>query len=388
MEPEPSWNWPPGHELAPGLLAWALLGDGRRCETWLAWDLGRWCPVVVKLPRPGGQRGRAVAGLAQEAEVAAATAHPGIRRLLESRLDQPLPHLVFEYVEGPTLDDALAEDGPFHPVDVLLVGMQLAAALGHLHGRGLVHLDVKPGNVVLREGRPVLIDLGLARPVGEAPVGGHRRGSPPWMAPEQVRRRPAARAWTCSRSGRSCSSWPPGPRPSTRPTTARPSAAGPSSPAPRPRPAAATREVPAALDRAVAALLAPDPADRPAAACQVLALLDGAMPADAAEEDRLWPIWATGRLGAWQASTMARPPLASTTCVGLAGGSETILVRMVATGKTRLAQGPSPGAGPRGSQGGPRAGARAHPVPGSHGGARASRRPADPRRPAVVACST
>ncbi|MFL6222834.1 MAG: protein kinase domain-containing protein, partial [Actinomycetes bacterium] len=52
--------------------------------------------------------------------------------------------------------------------------------------------DVKPGNVVLRDGRPVLIDLGLARPVGEAPAGGHRRGSPPWMAPEQVRRRPAS----------------------------------------------------------------------------------------------------------------------------------------------------------------------------------------------------
>ena len=63
MEPEPSWSWPPGHELAPGLLAWALLGDGRRCETWLAWDLGRWCPVVVKLPRPGGRQARAVAAL-------------------------------------------------------------------------------------------------------------------------------------------------------------------------------------------------------------------------------------------------------------------------------------------------------------------------------------
>ncbi len=133
-----------------------------------------------------------MAALAQEAQVAGSVAHPGIRRLLESRLDQPLPHLVFEYVEGPTLDDALADDGPFHPVDVLLTGMQLAAALGHLHGRGLAHLDVKPGNVVLREGRPVLIDLGLARPVGEAPAGRHRRGSPPWMAPEQVRRLPAS----------------------------------------------------------------------------------------------------------------------------------------------------------------------------------------------------
>jgi eukaryotic-like serine/threonine-protein kinase len=191
VDPEPSWDWPHGHELAPGLLAWALLGDGRRCETWLAWDLGRWCPVVVKLPRPG-QGARAVAGLAQEAAVAGSTAHPGIRRLLEVRLDRPLPHLVFEYVEGPTLDDALAEDGPLHPVGVLLTGMQLAAALGHLHRRGLAHLDVKPGNVVLRDGRPVLIDLGLARPVGEAPPGGHRRGPPPWMAPEQVRRRPAS----------------------------------------------------------------------------------------------------------------------------------------------------------------------------------------------------
>jgi eukaryotic-like serine/threonine-protein kinase len=48
--------------------------------------------------------------------------------------------------------------------------------------------------VVLRDGRPVLIDLGLALPLGEPPAGGHRRGSPPWMAPEQVRRRPASPA--------------------------------------------------------------------------------------------------------------------------------------------------------------------------------------------------
>jgi serine/threonine protein kinase len=148
-------------------------------------------PGRGEAPRPG-PAARAVDALAREARVAGSPAHPGIRRLLSSRLDQPLPHLVFEYVEGPTLDDALADQGPLHPIDVLLVGMQLAAALGHLHGRGLAHLDVKPGNVVLRDGRPVLIDLGLARPVGEAPAGRHRRGSPPWMAPEQVRRQPAS----------------------------------------------------------------------------------------------------------------------------------------------------------------------------------------------------
>ena len=97
MEPELSWNWSPGHELAPGLLAWALLGDGRRCETWLAWDLGRWCPVAVKLPRPKlasrsarpGRSARAVTALAQEAQVAGPVAHPGIRRLLEARPTSP-----------------------------------------------------------------------------------------------------------------------------------------------------------------------------------------------------------------------------------------------------------------------------------------------------------
>jgi eukaryotic-like serine/threonine-protein kinase len=309
VEPEPSWNWPAGHELAPGLLAWALLGDGRRCETWLAWDVGRWCPVAVKLPRPG-QGGRAVAALAREAQVAGATAHPGIRRLLSSRLDRPLPHLVFEYVEGPTLDDALADDGPFHPVDVLLVGMQLAAALGHLHGHGLAHLDVKPGNVVLRDGRPVLIDLGLARPLGEAPAGRHRRGSPPWMAPEQVRRQQASPGMDLFALGAVLFELATGipafdPADDGPPGRRWPQLAGPPPPASSRDP-----EVPAAVDQALAALLAPDPAGRPASAAQVLALLAAAMPADAAEEDRLWPTWATGRLAGWQASAMARPPLA------------------------------------------------------------------------------
>jgi hypothetical protein len=68
--------------------------------------------------------------------------------------------------------------------------------------------------------------------------------------------------------------------------------------------------VPAAVDQAVAALLAPDPADRPACAAQVLALLAEEALSAAAEEDRLWPTWATGRLDGWQPSAMERPPLA------------------------------------------------------------------------------
>ena len=95
---------------------------------------------------------------------------------------------------------------------------------------------------------------------------------------------------------------------STSPSGSRrwPQLAGPPAPASRHNP-----RLPAALDRAIATLLTPDPGDRPATAAHVFALLADAMPADAAEEDRLWPIWATGRLGAWRASTIGRPPVAS-----------------------------------------------------------------------------
>ena len=97
------------------------------------------------------------------------------------------------------------------------------------------------------------------------------------------------------------------PRSSTPPSALAAAPAASAPPAARGR----NQEVPAALDRALATLLTLDPGGRPATAGQVLALLAEAMPADAAEEDRPWPIWATGRVGDWQASTMARPPVAS-----------------------------------------------------------------------------
>lgn len=160
------WDFEPSDEIAPGKVAWALLGDGVRTETWLTWDLRRWAPVVVKLPRPDLVRSeRTLSGLRREAGVHRLLQHPGIQRFFDDELDASPPHLVLEYVEGPALVDVL-DDQPVDPVDVTRLGLQVGSALQYLHASGLLHLDCKPSNVLLRDGHGVLIDMGFVRPIG------------------------------------------------------------------------------------------------------------------------------------------------------------------------------------------------------------------------------
>src|SRR5207244_9213894 len=115
-----------------------------------------------------------------------------IQRLLHAEPDAPRPYLVTDFVEGPPLS-AVDEDVPWADEDIVCLGIQVACALHYLHTvAGLVHLDVKPSNIVLRDGRPVLIDFGTAVPVGAPAPAGPARGTRGYMAPEQVLRRPAS----------------------------------------------------------------------------------------------------------------------------------------------------------------------------------------------------
>jgi serine/threonine protein kinase len=150
--------------------------------------------VTVKIVRPE-QAGnpRATAAIRREAAVLQELAHPAIPRLLNSEPEAPRPYLVTEFVEGPPLSTAMEEDGPWADEDVACLGIQLACGLHYVHTvAGVVHLDVKPSNIVLRDGRPVLIDFGTAAPVGAPAPAGAARGTRGYMAPEQLRRRPAA----------------------------------------------------------------------------------------------------------------------------------------------------------------------------------------------------
>lgn len=290
---ESSWACRVGEELLPGLWAWALLGDGRRCETWLAWSRRHWGPVAVKLPRPEQVDQRSRRALAREAAVVRSLAHPSIQRLLDARVHDPVPHLVFEYIEGPTLACLLDDRGALPPGDVVRLGLQVGSALHYLHQLGLAHLDVKPQNIAVRDGRAVVLDFDLARKVGEREresrphSRGRPRGSPPYMAPEQVRRAPASAAMDVFGLGATLY------EAATDRMAFEVSGKGgemkyPQLECPPPPIRSFKPRIPLAFDRAIGALLAPNPADRPRSMLEAMGLLVQAMPP---RQRGLWPKW-------------------------------------------------------------------------------------------------
>jgi serine/threonine protein kinase len=181
----PVWVFAESEEIAPGLHAMAELGAGVRCQTWLAWSSRPWAPVVVKLARPHQREDpRAVAGLGREVAALTTARHPALPRIWRDARGESLPHIVLEYVDGPTVADAVDEAGPMSPTDAAQLGVQLLPALITLHDRGLAHLDLKTENVILRDGRPVLIDLGSSRALGSEQPAGHPVGTAGYAPPD------------------------------------------------------------------------------------------------------------------------------------------------------------------------------------------------------------
>lgn len=197
------WDWAEGCELPGGTFALERLGVGHRCETWLVWSTELWCPAVLKAARPHQIRHpRAVKSLRRETAALTGNVHPSLPRLLADGTDDPIPHLLLEYVDGPTLTDELGENGTLSLEETALLGAQLLPPLMALHRRGLAHLDVKPDNVVLRDGRPILIDFGSARRIGSEQPAGHPVGTEGYASPEQEACEPVTAAMDLYSLGR------------------------------------------------------------------------------------------------------------------------------------------------------------------------------------------
>lgn len=173
-----------------------VLGRGGMADVYRGTDLLLGRSVAVKILREPTQDGPERARFHDEARTLAGLNHPNLTTVLDAGFTGARPYLVMELVDGTTLADACGE--PMDPVRVAAIGAQLADALVHAHGRGLVHRDLKPANVLLTDaGRVVLSDFGIARLLSE--TSHHTRtgttvGSPPYLAPEQVRGEPVTTA--------------------------------------------------------------------------------------------------------------------------------------------------------------------------------------------------
>jgi eukaryotic-like serine/threonine-protein kinase len=152
--------------------------------------------MAMKVPRmTGGDGAETIVGFEVEHQLLQVLSGPHVPRFVAAGDLARLPYLVMEYIEGRTLqqrlDQAIDQRAHPQPDEIARMGAAVAAAAHSLHQQDAVHLDLKPGNVIVRpDGSAVLIDFGLSwhahYPDLLAEDMRKAVGSPPWMAPEQV----------------------------------------------------------------------------------------------------------------------------------------------------------------------------------------------------------
>jgi tetratricopeptide (TPR) repeat protein len=166
------------------------LGRGGMATVYLARDVKHDRPVALKVMRPefaailGSER------FLREIQVAARLRHPNILALYDSADADGTLFYIMPYVEGESLRDRLAREGPLPLADALRIADDVAQALSYAHAHDVVHRDIKPENILLDGDRAVVADFGIARAVTQA--GGNRLtqtgmavGTPVYMSPEQ-----------------------------------------------------------------------------------------------------------------------------------------------------------------------------------------------------------
>lgn len=200
-----------GHTLSK-VEVQTLLGRGGMADVYLGLHTTLNRPVAVKILHSHLSENDALLGrFRAEAQAVASLRHPNIVQVFDFDVANERPYIIMELVEGLSLRDYLTHQRtleqrlPAHTISRLVSG--LAAALDYAHGRGIVHRDVKPANVMLRtEGKqidpnaplsddvePILTDFGVARLAdsGIQTASGVIIGTPAYMSPEQVRGEPA-----------------------------------------------------------------------------------------------------------------------------------------------------------------------------------------------------
>jgi len=180
---------PPVTEIA-GCRIERVLGRGAMGTVWLGRHLLLDVPVAIKFAfaSAAGWGDDEAARFMRGARAAAGVDHPSVVRVLNAGREADFYYLVQRYVEGRTLRDVMASRGPLGEAEVWGLMRDLAGALAAVHGSGVVHRDVKPGNIIVTAaGRALLTDFGLACGPDGSDVSSASAvvGTPYYMAPEQ-----------------------------------------------------------------------------------------------------------------------------------------------------------------------------------------------------------
>lgn len=181
-----TWAFATGDEIVPGRLVQSLLGGGERYEAYVVWNERLMAPTLVKILRPGAvgdERSRR--SMSREGALLGRLQHPGLTRLFDMDADGDRPFIEMEYIEGPRLSTLVRRHGRLNPEQAFPLGRQLAATLHYLHAEGVLHLDVKPSNIIMGP-VPRLIDLSVAKAADRAHLTNGFVGTDAFMSPEQA----------------------------------------------------------------------------------------------------------------------------------------------------------------------------------------------------------
>lgn len=188
IDEEPGQESLPDHARLGRYRLVQRLGEGGMGTVHLALDEhGR--AVALKVLRPHVAHDPAArARLSREVETLSRIRSPRVAPVIDADVDGERPFIVTRYVPGPPLDEHVEAHGRLPAPELHRVGYGLAEALDAIHAVGVVHRDLKPGNVLLVDGDPVLIDFGIAHAVEDVrlTLTGLVMGTPGYLAPEII----------------------------------------------------------------------------------------------------------------------------------------------------------------------------------------------------------
>jgi predicted Ser/Thr protein kinase len=176
-----------GDRLGPYLLG-EQLGEGGMGVVYLASDPDG-SPVAVKVLRQGvPAEATARRRLAREVATMRRVHSPFVAEVVDADVEGNQPYIVTRYVAGRTLNDVVAADGPLTGAALASLARGLAEALVAVHAAGVVHRDLKPGNIMMVDGQPVVIDFGIAQALDSTrlTMTGMFMGTPGYLAPEVI----------------------------------------------------------------------------------------------------------------------------------------------------------------------------------------------------------